>query len=262
MAILSSEAAGEVRPENRSAAYSLPDADHFLKTEKDTLDLPYSEPVAESRLNEGSEFEESALWIYFGHLSFTNESMSDAYESVWLGAVEGMGWGKRFGGSIELGYMQGDGKPALLDSEWVTNSSWIKMKTVFIGINALYSLRGHVDKPTFRPYVGLGPALWIGTERIAAGASRESGSIWEEFEAEALGLGVSFGGCVVFGSSIRVADDLGFLIEVRGVLSSSGSVADLVDEEEQELIDSTLYRVVERTDFSFTGWQINFGVRW
>jgi len=229
--------------------------------ESDTLDLPYSEPVPETNLKTGGEFVETFTWLYIGYYTFTSESMSETYGPGWLGAIEGVGWGKHFGGGIELGFFGGKGTPPLIDSDWVVNSSSIKMTTLFLGINALYSFKDTSDSGFFRPYVGLGPTLWFGWERIVVDASRSRVGFEEEFYAELLGLGLAYGGSAMIGTSMHI-NKFSLMVEARGVLSSSGSVADMISEEDEEAFNSSLYSVVERPDFNFTGWRIDFGIQW
>ena len=97
--------ARETRPETPLPVYALSYAQSDVTAAGDTIDLAYSEPVNVPDVKQGGGFEETAAFIYGGYFTFTNESMDESYGPGWLAAIGGVGWGRRLGGSIELGFM-------------------------------------------------------------------------------------------------------------------------------------------------------------
>ena len=200
--------------------------------------------------------------MQIGYHSFVGNSMSDSYDPEYVGTLGGVFWGEKFGFGGEFSWMNGKGTPVLRSSNWDVNDSWVKMTAYMLGINALYRFANSSNNELFEPYVLLGPALWIGSERISATASRMPVGIHESFRAELLALAVSFGGNAAVGTTIRIKDKYRALFEVRWIVSTSGGTGDLATEEEQPDFDSSLYEAVERPGFSFTGWRIDLGVQW
>jgi hypothetical protein len=200
--------------------------------------------------------------MQIGYHSFTNTSMSDSYDPVLVGTAGGVIWGEKFGLGAEFSWTAGKGMPALKNSNWAVSDSWVKMTAYMLGFNALYRFANSSGDELFEPYVMAGPALWIGSERISATASRMPVGIYESFRAELLALAVSFGGNAAVGTTIRIKDKFRAVFEVRWILSTSGSTGDITSEEEQPDFDSSLYEAVERPGFNFTGWRIDLGVQW
>jgi hypothetical protein len=250
------------KPETPLPGYSPSSARSYAVAQSDTLDLPYSEPVPVPSVKKGDAFEETAAWSYIGYYTFANESMDESYGPGWLVGLGGVGWGERIGLGVEMGFLGCEGTPTLIDSDWDVDDSWVDMTAIFLEINVLYSFIDTSSQATFKPFVGLGPALWFGWERISTDASRMPAGVFESFHAELLGVGLSYGGCAMLGTTIRLTDDFSALVEVRGVLSSSGGMGDLVTEEDEDDFNSSLYSVVERPDFNFTGWRIDVGIQW
>ena len=150
----------------------------------------------------------------------------------------------------------------MIDSDWIVDDSWCKMNAIYMGFNVLYSFTGVSDSGLFKPYAGIGPVIWLGSERISADAWRRPAGVYESFHAELLGFGVSYGGCAMIGSDIRVTEKISILVELRGILGSSESMAEIPEEEEEEDFNSSLYSVVARPDFNFTGWRFDIGFQW
>jgi hypothetical protein len=200
--------------------------------------------------------------VQIGYHSFTGTSMNDSYDPVVVGTIGGIAWGEKFGLGVEFSFSSGEGTPALRTSNWDVSDSWVKMTAHMLGFNALYRFANSSGDDLFEPYVMAGPALWIGSERISATASRMPVGIYESFQAELLALAFSFGGNAGVGTTIHIKDRLRALFEVRWIVSTSGSTGDLATEEEQADFDSSLYEAVERPGFSFTGWRIDLGVQW
>ena len=94
--------------------------------------------------------------------------------------------------------------------------------------------------------------MWVGGETLTAEATRTSDGSEEGFSSEQLALGITFGASAMVGTTVRIKGVFKAVIEARYVVSSSGSFMDLVDEEDQDLLDATLYSAVQRPGFNFT----------
>jgi len=198
----------------------------------------------------------------FGYHSFAASSMRNTYDhAVTTTSVE-LWPGKLFDASVEIGWMTAQGTPLKRNSDWVTSDSWIKMKVLTFGVNAIHRLRNTAGKGFFEPYVGAGPILYLGSERVSVEASRVRAGIEEGFRDELLAIRASVGGAAMLGTTVRVIRDVRFVAEVRGVLTSSSGTADLNEEKDKEAFEAFLYRVAERPNFSFTGWTGYVGFQW
>ena len=228
----------------------------------DTL-FPTPEPEPEPQLVRAYNPIPNATRIRVGAHTFTTDKMSEAYDPVYVGSVEFLMVKKGVGFGFEIGWISGEGTPPLVDSHWVVTDSWVKMSALLLELNVHYNFLDDTGSELFGPYVAAGPAMWVGSERIAAEATRAPVGIVEEFKVEQLALGLSFGVSGMIGTTVRIKGNFKALIETRYVLSTSGSTLDLVSEEEDnDRLDATLYSAVERPGFNFTGWQITIGVQW
>lgn len=200
--------------------------------------------------------------LRLGYLGFSNESMEAGYDYLMVSTFQGTIWTRRgVGFGAELGWASAEGQPQQMESTWNLSDSWIKVQVLNVGLNFLYAFMNPSPSSTFMPYVGLCPALWIGSERIAADASRQRIGLDEAFRTNLLATGFAYGGHAVLGSSIAVGRGARVLFEARWT-QSWGDLFDLSEEEEKEGFESTLYQTVMRTDFNFTGWRIDVGVEW
>jgi len=225
--------------------------------------LPVSEPVPEVPIQSGSSMGETASRYRFGYHTYTDEMMSESYEHSGVFTYEGVAWGKKIGLGFELGWWGGSGTPIPVESDWTITESSLKMTAFSMGLNFLYYLNEPADAKLFVPYAEIGPALWFGWEKITARAERSVAGIEEGFNAELTGLGFSYGGCAMLGTLVRINNSINLLFEVRGVLSSSDDMLDLIGEdEEQSDYDSSLYTAVQRPGFNFTGWRVDVGIQW
>lgn len=225
--------------------------------------LPVSEQVPETPLQSGASMGETASRYRFGYHIYTDEKMSESYEHSWVATYEGVAWGEKIGLGFELGWWGGSGTPVPVESDWTITESSLKMTAISIGVNFLYYFKEPAEAKLFVPYAEIGPALWFGWEKITARAERSEAGIEEGFNAELSGLGISFGGCAMLGTLLRVTENFNLLLEVRGILSSSDDMLDLIGEdEEQSDYDSSLYTAVQRPGFNFTGWRVDVGFQW
>jgi hypothetical protein len=239
-----------------------PDAYAQTTSRTDTF-APIPEPEPEPAITGKYEPVPTAVRIRVGPHTFTTDKMSETYDPVFIGSVEFLTVKRGFGMGFEIGWTGGEGTPPLADSDWVVTDSWVKMSALLLEINAHYNLLDDTGSEWFGPYAAAGPAMWVGSERIAAEATRAPVGIVEGFNAEQLALGISFGASAMIGTTVRIKGKLKALVEVRYVLSTSGAMLDLVPEEEdEEILDATLYSAVERPGFNFTGWQITIGIQW
>ena len=205
----------------------------------------------------------TATRIRAGSYTFTTDKMSETYGQVYVGSLEYLMVKKGFGMGFEIGWTSGEGTPPLVDSDWVVTDSWVKMSALLLEVNVHYNLLDDTGSELFGPYAAAGPAMWVGSERIAVEATRAPVGIVEGFSVEQLALGLSFGASAMIGTTARIKGNFKALIEARYVLSSSGAMLDLVPEEEDnDRLDATLYSAVQRPGFNFTGWQITMGVQW
>jgi hypothetical protein len=201
--------------------------------------------------------------IRISYLSFANESMKETYEDCLFFTFEGVAWVKpQLGLSIEVGYMTAEGTPLRPPSTWELLNSWAKLTAMPIGVNALYRFTKGSPAEPITPYVGIGPTLWIGGERLYANASRMYHGINEAFEANLLAVNIFGGGQALCGSTFRLGGNIRGVLEIRYSLTSSGGLADVVDAEDEGLIEPALYSVVKRSDFEFSGWRVDVGVQW
>lgn len=198
----------------------------------------------------------------FGYHSFAASSMRDTYDQAFVTTSAELWPGELFDASVEIGWISAQGSPLERDSNWVTNDSWIKMKALTFGVNAIYRLRHTGGEGFFEPYVGAGPILYLGSERVSVEASRVRAGIEEGFRDELLAIRASVGGAAMLGTTVRVIRDVRFVAEVRGVLTSSSGTADLNEEKDKETFEAFLYKVAERPNFSFTGWTGYVGFQW
>lgn len=225
--------------------------------------LAVSEPVPETPLQTGSSSGETASRFRFGYHTFTDEKMSESYGNFVVGSWEGVGWGKNVGLGFEVGWWGGSGTPIPVESDWTITESSLKMTAFSIAINLLYYFKEPAEAKLFVPYAEIGPALWFGWEKITARAERSVAGIEEGFNAELTGLGISYGACVMLGTLVRVTEGFSLLFEVRGTLSSSDDMSDLIGEDEEQAdYDSSLYTAVQRPGFNFTGWRVDVGFQW
>jgi hypothetical protein len=227
----------------------------------DTL-IPYSGPDDDPGLSKGTGTGYGATRIRIGSYSFQNETMSDAYDKILSGSIEYLSWHEKFGLSFELGFFGGDGTPNPIDPNWDVSESNVDMNAFSLGVNVLYRFMNSSNKEFLEPYVALGPALWLGQQRLSASASRNQTGIVDGFKAELQQIGLCFGGCAIAGSTFRIINDLRALIEVRWVLTGSGSTLDLSEEDDVENFDGSLKNAVQSPDFDFTGWQVAIGLQW
>ena len=205
----------------------------------------------------------TATRIRAGSYTFTTDKMSETYDPMYFGSVEFLTVKKGIGMGFEIGWTSGEGTPPLVDSDWDVTDSWVKMSAVLLEINIHYNFLDDTGSELFGPYAAAGPAMWVGSERIAVEATRAPVGIVEGFTVEQLALGLSFGASAMIGTTARIKGNFKALIEARYVLSSSGAMLDLVPEEEDnDRLDATLYSAVQRPGFNFTGWQITMGVQW
>jgi len=197
-----------------------------------------------------------------GFYQFTSESMREVYGSAVTLFLSNTWWGEKFGGGVELGFFECEGTPEKISSEWSIGESSLKMNSLYFGINAYYNFIGSSDTNFFNPYVGIGPVMYIGWERIAVEASICPIGIEEGFYAELLGVGVSFGACTMLGTTIHLSDKVNGLVEFRYIVSQSSEMGDLIEDEKKDDFNSSLYRVVKRPGYNLRGWQINFGIQY
>jgi opacity protein-like surface antigen len=230
-------------------------------TPADSLE-PASDPEAEPPLVNGQSPYPSATRVRGGAQEFTDSDMKAAFDPVFVGSVEYLMVPKGFGVGFEIGWTSGEGTPQTTGSNWEVTASSVTMWALLLEVNVYYNLLDDKGRNPFMPYIGLGPGLWFGGERLSAEATRAPVGLVEGFNAEQLALGVSFGLSAIVGTTVRLWDDFKLLAEGRYVLSSSGSMVDLVSEEDEVIIDNTLYEAVERPGFNFTGWQVAVGVQW
>jgi hypothetical protein len=230
-------------------------------TPPDSLD-PATDPEYEPPLVDGQNSQPGAARVRAGAHKFTDSNMEAAYDPVFVGSVEYLTVAKGFGLGFELGWTSGEGTPQPVESDWEVTASSVTMWALLLEVNLYYNLLDDQGRNPFMPYIGLGPGLWFGGERIAAEATQAPVGLVEGFNAEQLALGLSFGLSAIVGTTVRLQDSLKLLVEGRYVVSSSGSMVDLVDEEDEVLIDYTLYSAVERPGFNFTGWQVTVGIQW
>jgi hypothetical protein len=201
--------------------------------------------------------------VRISYLSLANESMKDTYENCLFFTLEGVAWLKpKFGLSIEVGYITDKGTPLRPSSSWELLNSWAKITAMPLGVNALYRFTRGSPREFITPYVGAGPTLWIGGERLYANASRMYHGLHEAFEADLLALNVFAGGQVLCGSTFRLSDSVRGVLEIRWSQTSSGGLVDVVEDKDKGLIEPKLYGVVKRSDFEFSGWRIDVGVQW
>lgn len=225
--------------------------------------LPASEPVPETPMQTGSSLGETASRFRLGYHTFTDEKMSESYENSVVGSWEGIGWGKKVGFGFEVGWWGGSGTPIPVESDWTITESSLKMTAFSIAINFLYYFKEPAEAKRFIPYTEIGPTLWFGWEKITATAERSVAGIEDGFNAELSGIGISYGACAMLGTLVRISEGFSLLFEVRGTLSSSDDMFDLIGEdEEQSDYDSSLYTAVQRPGFNFTGWRIDVGFQW
>jgi hypothetical protein len=218
---------------------------------------------AQSYENDQPDKAQESTGMRISYLSFANESMKETYENCVFVTFEGVAWVKpKFGLSIELGYITGEGTPLRPSSTWELHNSWAKFTAMPLGVNALYRFTRGSPTEFVTPYVGLGPTLWIGGERLYANASRMRYGIYDAFEANLLAMDVFAGGQALFGSTFRLGDSVRGILEIRWSQTSSGGLFDLVEEEDKGRIEPKLYDVVKRSDFEFSGWRIDVGLQW
>jgi len=188
--------------------------------------------------------------------------MSEAYDPVYVGSVEFFRVKKGFMLGFEIGWISGKGTPPLVDSDWVVTDSSAKMWALLLEPNVHFNFMDDTGSELFGPYVAAGPGMWVGGERLTAEANRTSTGTQEAFRTEQWAMRLSFGVSAKVGTTVRIKGKFKLLIEARYVLTTSGSMLDLVDEEDKDLIDATLYSAVQRPGFNFTGWQISWGIQW
>jgi len=247
-------------PAAKSGSTSSPDTYAQATSSADTL-LPL--PVTEPPLVGVSDPVPTATRIRVGPYTFTTDKMSETYDQVYVGSLEYLTVTKGFGMGFEVGWTSATGTPPLVDSDWEVTDSWVKMSALLLEVNIHYNLLDDTGSELFGPYAAVGPAMWVGSERIAAEATRAPVGIESGFYAEQLALGLSFGASAMIGTTVRIKGDYKALIEARYVVSSSGAMLDLVPEEEDnDRLDATLYSAVQRPGFDFTGWQITVGFQW
>jgi len=227
----------------------------------DTLEPVVEEPLPEPELQGGQDPPRGVTRVQFGYHTFTTASMSEAYDPVSVLTLENVWWGKRFGFGFELGFTGGQGTPPQTDSNWNVGNSWVKISAVSIGLNALYRFMNTSNEGFLEPYASLGPAIWVGGERISAEATRSPVGVDEGFKAELLAVGVAYGANAALGTTLRVAGGVRALFEV-GWTVTSGGTEDLSEEEEIENFESSLYSAVSRPGFDFTGWRFDIGLQW
>jgi hypothetical protein len=197
------------------------------------------------------------------YLNFVNKSMQEVYDNCFFWTIDGVAWVKpKIGISAEFSYITDKGTPLRTASNWNLSDSWVKLTAIPIGINFLYKFTSGSKQEFASPYVGLGPTLWIGGERIYANASRMRYGIHEAFEANLLAMSIFAGGQLLCGSTFRLGESFRGVVEIRWSQTSSGGLSDLVQEEDKGRIEPKLYGAVERSDFDFSGWRIDLGMQW
>jgi hypothetical protein len=237
-----------------------PGATSRAASQPDSL-APATQPEYEPPLVDQHDPVPTGVRVRAGSHDFVTSRMDEAYDPIFFGSVEGLTVATGFGIGFELGWFSGKGTPPLTESDWDVTDSSVSLWSFLFEINLYYNLLDDKGRQPFMPYVGIGPALWFGGETLAARATRSEAGLVEGFDAEQLALGVSFGLSAMAGTTIRIKDKLKMVVEGRYVLSTSGSMADMADDEDKAFLDETLYSAVERPGFNFTGWQVTIGIQ-
>jgi len=251
-----------VPQENEEKEHFISSKDVLPISEGDTLILSDTEPVNDPGLSKGGWSGEALTNISIGYHSFAGSSMDPSYGGVLITKIGGVIWGRKIGVELEAGWMQAEGTPPVINSDWRLARSYLQMGSVSFGINGLYSFIDRSEKNLFQPYAGIGPVVWVGWERIEADASLNMKGIFQGFNAELPGIGAYIGGCGLIGTTINITENYGLVMQFKGIISTSGPMSDLITEEEEGVYKSSIYRVVERPEFSFTGWRIECGFQW
>ena len=192
--------------------------------------------------------------------NFALSDMPDTYDDCFLFVAEAVIWLKgRQGWRIEGGYVQRKGRSRLGNSAWNVTESELSLNAIPLHASFLYRLRTTEEQHLLVPYVGIGAGTFLGIENLAATATdtgNEGG-----FEAHSRALRASGDIHVLLGTQMRFGMGVEGILEARWTQSTNGSTVDLIKEEEQEDYDSTLFKAVRRSDFNFTGWSVELGLR-
>ena len=205
---------------------------------------------------------EKRVGFRFEYIGFVSEAMRETYDYSISVMGDAVLWGERnMGLGFEFGVIGAEGTPRLVGSDWNVETSRIALVAIPFAVDFLYRFKGTSPSASLVPYLGLGPVLWIGEEKLSATASRFSLGVEEGFEAELTAVGVNFGVQAIVGATVRLGGNLLGVIELRWAQAFTTGGEDLVKDEHKGLVEPALYAVVQRSDFDFSGWRIGLGLR-
>lgn len=200
--------------------------------------------------------------ILTGRQFLTADGMSEAYDSMSMLVAEVVLARRGLAFGFELGTIGGGGDPLLRDSSWDVSDASVGTWALWLAPQLHYNFVDESKSGLLAPYVATGLGLWIGGENLKVKASRSDGGVTEEFDEKVLGLGVCYGISAIAGTTLRISDGIRLVVEARYTLTTSGDLTDMTEEEDEEMIDATVYDAADRPGFEFTGWQIAGGVQW
>jgi len=205
---------------------------------------------------------EKRMGLRFEYIGFASDAMSESYDYSIALMGDAVLWGKKnLGLAIEFGVIGADGTPRSVESDWNVDTSRIALVAMPLAVDLLYRLREPNPSARLAPYLGIGPVLWIGEEKLSATASRSNLGVTEGFEAELNAIGVNFGLQAIVGSTVRLAGTWFGVIELRWAQAITTGGEDFVKDEHKGIVEPALYAVVRRSDFDLSGWRICLGLR-